>query len=151
MPTLQRNKITRAQTPFLQNLCDTRLGLLQMETWHHPEKSVWSYWNRSKKEKTSIQTNVINFINKWQPLTNKARSTKSTLDDAKEREVSVDMMKKLTFPIVIQTTLRHDIVLSSEKSKAMVMIEVTVPWETRCDEAYMWRGLYVTRLMWERK
>ena len=35
-----------------------------------------------------------------------------------------------------QTTLRPDIVMSSMISNAIVMIELTVPWETRCDVAH---------------
>ena len=50
--------------------------------------------------------------------------------------MSVDLKKKLVFPNIIHTTLRPDIILSSEESKAIVMIELTVPWETRCDEAH---------------
>ena len=79
---------------------------------------------------------MINFVKEGQPVPNKEKITKSILDEAKEWEVTVDLKKKLVFPNVIQTTLRPDIVLSSMISKAIVMIELTVPWETRCDEAH---------------
>ena len=79
---------------------------------------------------------MINFVKEGQPVPNKEKTTKSILDEAKEWEVTVDLKKKLVFPNVIQTTLRPDIVLSSMISKAIVMIELTVPWETRCDEAH---------------
>ena len=32
--------------------------------------------------------------------------------------------------------MRPDIVLWSETEKKLVVIELTVPWETRCEEAY---------------
>ena len=51
-------------------------------------------------------------------------------------EMTVDLKKKLVFPDVVQTTLRPDIVIWSDIDKRLVMVELTVPWETRCEEAY---------------
>ena len=51
----------------------------------------------------------------------------STADDWK---LEVDLNKKLVFPReIVMTNLRPDIVLSSQKAKTVVMIELTVPWE----------------------
>jgi glycerol kinase len=50
--------------------------------------------------------------------------------------MEVDLSKKLVFPSIDLTNLRSYIVLWSEKEKKLVMIELTVPWETRCEEAY---------------
>ena len=44
--------------------------------------------------------------------------------------------KRLVFPDVVQTTLRPDIVLWSKTGKKLIVIELTVPWETWCEEAY---------------
>ena len=57
----------------------------------------------------------------------------STADDWKPE---VDLKKKLVFPIKIaRTNLRPDIVLSSLKTKTVVMIELTVPLEDLIDGA----------------
>lgn len=50
--------------------------------------------------------------------------------------MSVDLKQKLVFPNIIQTTLRPDIVLWSNKDKCLIMVELTVPWESRCEEAF---------------
>ena len=72
---------------------------------------------------------MINSVKVGQPVASKEKKiTKSILNEAKEY-VSVDMKKKLVFPNVIRTTLTPDIMLSSMISKAIVMIELTDPWE----------------------
>ncbi|XP_052777991.1 uncharacterized protein LOC128215335 [Mya arenaria] len=49
----------------------------------------------------------------------------------------VDLGKKLKFPEeVAHTNLRPDIVLWSRSPKLVVLVELTVPWEERCEEAY---------------
>ena len=50
--------------------------------------------------------------------------------------MAADLDRKLVFPNIVTTTLRPDIVIWSEKQRAIIMIELTVPWETRCDEAH---------------
>ena len=39
-------------------------------------------------------------------------------------------------PNIVQTTLRPDIVVWSKTVKKLIVIELIVPWETRCVEAY---------------
>jgi hypothetical protein len=62
--------------------------------------------------------------------------TSSILDESDQWEMSVDLKQKLVFPNIIQTTLRPDIVLWSNKDKCLIMVELTVPWESRCEEAF---------------
>ena len=50
--------------------------------------------------------------------------------------MEVDLGKRLVFQDVVQTTQRPDIVLWSKTGKKPIVIELTVPWETRCEEAY---------------
>ena len=40
------------------------------------------------------------------------------------------------FPSIVHTNLRPDIVLWSQTGRKLIMIELTVPWETRCEEAF---------------
>jgi len=58
------------------------------------------------------------------------------LHQAASREMKADLRKKLVFPDVVQTSLRPDIVLWSEVSKKIIMIELTVPWADACEEAH---------------
>ena len=48
----------------------------------------------------------------------------------------VDLKQKRVFSNTIQTTLRPDIVIWSDNDKCLFMVELTVPWESRCEEAY---------------
>ena len=61
---------------------------------------------------------------------------KSIIGLASDWKMAADLDKKLVFPSVVPTTLRPDIVIWSEGEKAIILIELTVPWETRCDEAH---------------
>ena len=64
-----------------------------------------------------------------------SQPTNSILDESDKWEMSVDLKQKLAFPNIIQTSLRRDIVIWSDKDKCLVMVELTVPWESRCEEA----------------
>ena len=49
----------------------------------------------------------------------------------------VDLEKQLKFPQhIVTTTLRPDVVLLSDSSKQVVLLELTVPWEDRLEEAF---------------
>lgn len=51
-------------------------------------------------------------------------------------ELKVDQGKQLKFPeTVATTTLRPDMVLISEASKQVIILELTVPWEDCIEEA----------------
>lgn len=57
------------------------------------------------------------------------RTTPGLLNTAQDWRLSVDLGSKLKFPQhVAETTLRPDIVLVSEATKNIVMLELTVPW-----------------------
>ncbi|KAH3854464.1 hypothetical protein DPMN_097006 [Dreissena polymorpha] len=44
--------------------------------------------------------------------------------------MQVDIDNKLVFPSIVHTNLRSDIVLWSEAVKRLIIIKLTVPWET---------------------
>ena len=48
---------------------------------------------------------------------------------------------------MVQTTLRPDIVLWSKTGKKLIVIELTVPSETRCEEAYERKKAKYTELL----
>ena len=59
------------------------------------------------------------------------------LATARDWELRVDLGRQLQFPeIVARTTLRPDIVLTSLTTKQVVLLELTVPWEDRIEEAH---------------
>ena len=62
--------------------------------------------------------------------------TTSILDESDCWEMTVDPGKQLFFPNIIHTAQRPDIVIWSPNDRKLVMVELTVPWETRCEEAY---------------
>ena len=52
-------------------------------------------------------------------------------------EMQADLGKELLFPPSITTaTQRPDIVLLSNRTKKVVMVELAVPWEERVEEAH---------------
>lgn len=68
-----------------------------------------------------------------QPL---PRSAAGLLTSATDWELRVDLGRQLKFPDFITTTaLRPDIVLSSVSLRQALLIELTVPWEDRIEEA----------------
>ncbi|XP_051928401.1 uncharacterized protein LOC127604984 [Hippocampus zosterae] len=64
-------------------------------------------------------------------------SSAGILTSARDWQLLVDLEKKLKFPSHIAvTTLRPDIVLVSESTKQAVLLELTVQWEDRLEEAF---------------
>jgi len=63
----------------------------------------------------------------------KSQSTKKTsiLDGTTVWNLEVDIGKKLVFPDIVHINLRQEIILWSEMGKKHIMIELTLPWETR--------------------
>ena len=51
-------------------------------------------------------------------------------------ELRVDINKRLAVPSERETRLRPDMLLYSTEYKSLIIIELTVPWESRIDEPY---------------
>ena len=80
---------------------------------------------------------TINFIRAGEKPRKTPRATSGLLNTAQDWQLSVDVGSQLKFPQhVVKTTLRPDIVLVSEATKNVVMLELTVPWEERMEEAF---------------
>ena len=106
--------------------------------WRH-DKVLRELANLIEPELSTKRTKpkqMINFVKAGQPASKNPRATKCILDESSQWTLSVDLNKRLIFPGPVQTTLRPDLVLTSNKNKIVVMIELTVPWESRCEEAY---------------
>ena len=63
--------------------------------------------------------------------------------------MEVDIGKKLMFPGIVQTNLRLDTILCSEIGKKLIMIKLTVPWETRCEKTYKRKNAKYTDVLKE--
>ncbi len=93
----------------------------------------------SSPSKTSKAVSMVPFVREGEqyPGTSAAPSRKNQLEGARDWEMRVDLGQLLTVPPQIATsTLRPDMVLWSDSSRAVYFIELTVPWEDATDEAY---------------
>jgi len=79
------------------------------------------------KKRTRQKPRMIQFVKERQKASKQSQPTNSILDESDKWEMSVDLKQKLVFPNIIQTTLRPDIVIWSDKDKCLVMVELTVP------------------------
>ena len=84
-----------------------------------------------------LRIHAINFIRAGEKPSTTSRATSGLLNTAQDWQLSVDLGSQLKFPQhVARTTLGPDIVLVSEATKTVVMLELTVPWEERMEEAF---------------
>ncbi|KAK0143149.1 hypothetical protein N1851_018733 [Merluccius polli] len=61
--------------------------------------------------------------------------TTGLLHTASDWQLQVDLGKQLRFPQHIATSLRPDMIITSEASRQLIILELTVPWEERIEEA----------------
>ena len=65
-----------------------------------------------------------------------ARAKSGLLTSANDWQLEVDLGKQLKFPSRITSTrLRPDMIIVSDSTKQLIILELTVPWEERMDEA----------------
>ena len=88
-----------------------------------------------RKKRTVKETRKMQFVKEGETIKKQQAQAASILDRAQSWEMVVDLKRRLVFPSVVQTTQRPDMVIWSAKDKCLVMVELTVPWESRCDEA----------------
>ena len=103
--------------------------------WRH--RSLADILERERKKSkptTRDRPTGIRFVRAGE--TARTSSERSRILDGSVWQMKVDLIRKLVFPDVIQTTLRPDIVLWSAEDKKIIIIELTVPWEEGCDEAH---------------
>ena len=114
-------------------------------TWRHDqvlrEIAAALDLQRRRKEKIEKGPKFIKFVKggtETNKETNKSNNTASGIvSTANDWEMQADVGGKTTFPgEVLTTTLRPDIVLWSRSSRQVILLELTVPWETRLEEAH---------------
>ncbi|XP_062848878.1 ankyrin repeat domain-containing protein 26 isoform X2 [Trichomycterus rosablanca] len=79
---------------------------------------------------------LITFVRAGEQAQHQPGSSGGLLTTARDWELQVDLGKQLKFPEhILATALRPDVVLTSESTKQVVLVELTVPWEDRVEEA----------------
>lgn len=108
--------------------------------WRHDQvlkaiaESIHSAIDHSKR--LQPQKHSMTFIRAGEKPPPLAKTQTGLLGTAKDWQLRVDLCKQLRFPEnIVDTRLRPDIVLYSESSKRVFMLELTVPWEERMEEA----------------
>ena len=76
-------------------------------------------------------------VKEGQQIAGSATQQQGILQESRCWEMKVDLKKQLHFPEeVARTTLRPDIIIWSRSPKKVILVELTVPWEERIEEAY---------------
>ena len=119
--------------------CSTALEQWRYRWRHdnvHRETADWLEGQRKKERRSNLKPGHINFVRPGEPAKAQSTQKSSILDGTQDWNMSVDLGKKLVFPTIAQTTVRPDIVVSSHGTKKLIIIELTVPWESRCDDTW---------------
>ena len=95
---------------------------------------------KANQERIPTEKTLISFCKEGQinySASKKTISHPSILSRAVDWKLQVDVMQKLIFPQEIAvTTLRPDLILTSQSSKSIIIVELTVPWEERIDVSH---------------
>ncbi len=91
------------------------------------ERVEWANHSRPSKQ-------AITFIRTGEQPRLAAKTSAGILATASDWQLLVDLEQQLKFPNhIVTTTLRPDVVLLSESTKQVVLLELTVPWEDRLE------------------
>ena len=111
-------------------------------TWRHNQALKVIAQIIHEQTKTMTKTNkklpFINFRRSGDPVkTNPKRADPGILRTADDWVVTADLWHQSSFPQhIAPTTQRPDLILHSDATRQVIIIELTVPWETRVDEAH---------------
>ncbi|XP_074527636.1 uncharacterized protein LOC141791255 [Halichoeres trimaculatus] len=108
--------------------------------WRHDQvlKAVAESINAAIDQSRRLQppTRAIPFVKAGEQPPLSRKTPTGLLGTARDWQLRVDLGRQLKFPEnIVETTLRPDIILSSATSKQVVLLELTVPWEERIEEA----------------
>ena len=108
--------------------------------WHHNQmlKDI------AEAVTAAIHTNIpsndrstIEFVKAGVKAKPKKELTPNALSSAADWEVMADLGKRLKFPVhIVQTVLRQDIVIFSNRTRKIIMWELTLPREENTEEAH---------------
>ena len=126
-PGIMQHALSSCQTALSQGRYRWRRDIVPRELADILERE------RNTKKKACP---AINFVKEGQTGRKTKVPTTSIIDESDCWEMKVDLGKQLVFPNIIHTAQRPDIVIWSPNDRKLVMVELTVPGETRCEEAY---------------
>ncbi|XP_071145365.1 uncharacterized protein [Mytilus edulis] len=111
-------------------------------TWRHDQvlREIAAVLDTQRRKKSKLEKgpNFINFIKGGgESSRNTYSKANGILETANDWEMQADVGGKTTFPReILTTTFRPEIVLWSRISRQVILVELTVPWETRLEEAH---------------
>ncbi|VDI67758.1 Hypothetical predicted protein [Mytilus galloprovincialis] len=109
-------------------------------TWRHDSvlKTLAAKLDTTRRKKEKMQKNIhfVNFVRLEKRKTTQAEGL-GILGTASDWQMTADIHQRMSFPAEIAaTSLRPDIVIWSQGTRQAVLLELTVPWEDRIEEAY---------------
>ncbi|KAK0145573.1 hypothetical protein N1851_015527 [Merluccius polli] len=112
-------------------------------TWRHNQvlKCLAAAIEDKRREVNSLAASKdgkqINFVRQGgQPRSTKARCKTGSLITGAGWELKVDLGQQMAVPShIVSTRLRPDLLLWSDREKAVFLVELTIPWEDRVEEA----------------
>lgn len=131
--------LRRGTLEHILSCCSKALGEGRY-TWRHDQvlkaiaETIFTSITQNKPLRPARQ--AIAFIRAGEKPKPKPRGAAGLLGTAPDWQMKADLGKQLKFPEqIVETTLRPDIVLFSDSTKQVVLLELTVPWEERMEEA----------------
>ena len=117
-------------------------------TWRHNRvlQELAAIISTAKEETTLLNTNALIFTTEGGAKSWHVRPVRTTnqmkclLDGCDDWFVSADLPEWDSHPSIIkETTLRPDIVIHSVSTQKLIMVELTVPYENRMEEAHIYK------------
>ena len=131
--------LRRGTLEHIHSCCSKALGEGRY-TWGHDQvlkaiaETIFTSITQNKPLRPARQ--AIAFIRAGEKPKPKPRGAAGLLGTAPDWQMKADLGKQLRFPgHIVETTLRPDIVLFSDSTKQVVLLELIVPWEERMEEA----------------
>ena len=104
--------------------------------------------NVKKPRTTKGGLKFVNFVKEGETGPRAGVEGKGLLGTSTDWKMRVDLKQRMEFPSEIAVTnKRPDIVIWSAKTKQAVLLELTVPWEERIEEAYERKNLKYQELV----
>ncbi|XP_066285801.1 uncharacterized protein [Branchiostoma lanceolatum] len=134
----------KANLKHILSACTTALKQGRYTWRHNNALRVLAVALEEERRKTRVeesakaQKKVISFVKQGQKVVpgTKSKQTGGILNKG-QLKMSVDLDTRLCFPRhICETTLRPDLVLWSEEAKAVIIVELTVPWEENIQAAF---------------
>ena len=129
--------------------------------WRHNQvlkliaNEILDFLDKQKEQTKELPTfHAISFVRSGETTARTGNRVKPNrlLDGAPDWRLQSDLENRLVFPPEISSTnLRPDIILTSSSKKKILLVELTVPWEERIEEAHELKRTKYDHLILEAK